>query len=59
MRTTARRDGDGFVLDGTKRFITNAGVAGLYTVFAKTDVDAGHRGISAFLVEAGTLPASR
>jgi alkylation response protein AidB-like acyl-CoA dehydrogenase len=54
MRTTARRDGDGFVLDGTKRFITNAGVAELYTVFAKTDVDAGHRGISAFLVEAGT-----
>jgi alkylation response protein AidB-like acyl-CoA dehydrogenase len=52
MRTTARRDGDGFVLDGTKRFITNAGVAGLYTVFAKTDPAAGHRGISAFLVEA-------
>jgi alkylation response protein AidB-like acyl-CoA dehydrogenase len=54
MRTTARREGDGFVLDGTKRFITNAGVAGLYTVFAKTDPDAGHRGISAFLVEAET-----
>ena len=54
MRTTARRDGDGFVLDGTKRFITNAGVAELYTVFAKTDPDAGHRGISAFLVEAAT-----
>jgi alkylation response protein AidB-like acyl-CoA dehydrogenase len=52
MRTTARRDGDGWVLDGTKRFITNAGVAGLYTVFAKTDQAAGHRGISAFLVEA-------
>ncbi|MEO9175853.1 MAG: acyl-CoA dehydrogenase family protein [Gaiellales bacterium] len=54
LRTTARRDGDGYVLDGTKRFITNAGVAGLYTVFAKTDVDAGHAGISAFLVEADT-----
>jgi alkylation response protein AidB-like acyl-CoA dehydrogenase len=52
LRTTARRDGDGFVLDGTKRFITNAGVAGLYTVFARTDATAGHRGISAFLVEA-------
>jgi alkylation response protein AidB-like acyl-CoA dehydrogenase len=52
MRTTARRDGDGYVLDGSKRFITNAGVAGLYTVFAKTDPDAGHRGISAFVVEA-------
>ena len=54
MRSTARREGDGYVLDGTKRFITNAGVAGLYTVFAKTDPDAGHRGISAFLVERDT-----
>src|SRR5437764_4420233 len=54
MRTTARRDGDAYVLDGSKRFITNAGVAGLYTVFAKTDRDGGHAGISAFLVEAET-----
>src|SRR5436309_4987893 len=54
MRTTARRDGDAYVLDGSKRFITNAGVAGLYTVFAKTDPEAGHAGISAFLVEADT-----
>src|SRR5207253_8597769 len=54
MRTTARRDGDAYVLDGSKRFITNAGVAGLYTVFAKTDPQAGHAGISAFLVEADT-----
>src|SRR3954447_4455980 len=54
MRTTARRDGDEYVLDGAKRFITNANVARLYTVFAKTDPDAGHRGISAFLVEADT-----
>jgi alkylation response protein AidB-like acyl-CoA dehydrogenase len=52
MRTTARRDADGYVLDGSKRFITNAGVAQLYTVFAKTDPDAGHAGISAFVVEA-------
>jgi alkylation response protein AidB-like acyl-CoA dehydrogenase len=52
MRTSARLDGDEYVLDGTKRFITNAGVAGLYTVFAKTDLEAGHAGISAFLVEA-------
>src|SRR5918992_4493662 len=52
MRTEARREGDGYVLNGSKRFITNAGVAGLYTVFAKTDRAAGHRGISAFLVEA-------
>ncbi len=54
MRTTARRDGDEYVLDGSKRFITNAGVAGQYTVFAKTDPDAGHSGISAFVVEEGT-----
>jgi len=54
MRTTARLEGDEYVLDGSKRFITNAGVAGLYTVFAKTDPEAGHAGISAFLVEAGT-----
>src|SRR5580765_8183651 len=54
MRTTARRDGEAYVLDGSKRFITNAAVAGLYTVFAKTDPDAGHSGISAFVVEAGT-----
>src|SRR5438876_9811756 len=52
MRTTARRDGDEYVLNGSKRFITNAGVATLYTVFAKTDPEAGHAGISAFLVEA-------
>ena len=54
MRTTARREGDAYVLHGTKRFITNAGVAGLYTVFAKTDPDAGHAGITAFVVEAGS-----
>jgi alkylation response protein AidB-like acyl-CoA dehydrogenase len=52
MRTEARRDGDGYVLNGSKRFITNAGVAGLYTVFAKTDPSAGHAGISCFAVEA-------
>jgi alkylation response protein AidB-like acyl-CoA dehydrogenase len=52
MRTTARRDGDEYVLNGSKRFITNAGVAQLYTVFAKTDPEAGHAGISAFVVEA-------
>jgi alkylation response protein AidB-like acyl-CoA dehydrogenase len=52
MRTTARRDDGEYVLDGSKRFITNAGVATLYTVFAKTDPEAGHAGITAFLVEA-------
>src|SRR5919204_220398 len=52
MRTTARADDGEYVLNGSKRFITNAGVAQLYTVFAKTDSDAGHAGISAFGVEA-------
>jgi alkylation response protein AidB-like acyl-CoA dehydrogenase len=50
--TTARREGGGYVLNGTKRFITNAGVASLYTVFAKTDPGPGHHGVSCFLVEA-------
>jgi alkylation response protein AidB-like acyl-CoA dehydrogenase len=54
MRTTARLAGDEYVLDGTKRFITNAGVADLYTVFAKTETAGGHAGISAFLVERDT-----
>jgi alkylation response protein AidB-like acyl-CoA dehydrogenase len=54
MRTTARRENDHYVLNGSKRFITNAGVAQLYTVFAKTDPQAGHSGISAFVVEADT-----
>jgi len=52
MRTTARLDGDEYVLNGSKRFITNAGIAQVYTVFAKTDPEAGHAGISAFVVEA-------
>jgi alkylation response protein AidB-like acyl-CoA dehydrogenase len=51
MRTQARREGEEYVLTGSKRFITNAGVANLYTVFAKTDPNAGHPGISAFVVE--------
>jgi alkylation response protein AidB-like acyl-CoA dehydrogenase len=53
MRSEARRDGDEYVINGSKRFITNAGVADLYTVFAKTDPSLGHDGISAFLVEKG------
>jgi len=52
MRSEARLEGDEYVLNGSKRFITNAGLAGLYTVFAKTDPSAGHSGISAFVVEA-------
>jgi alkylation response protein AidB-like acyl-CoA dehydrogenase len=52
MRTEARLDGAEYVINGSKRFITNAGVAHLYTVFAKTDPEAGHSGISAFAVPA-------
>ncbi len=53
MRTRAVRDGDSYVISGTKYWITNAGISDTYTVFAKTDPDAGHRGISCFVVEAG------
>jgi alkylation response protein AidB-like acyl-CoA dehydrogenase len=53
MRCRAVRDGDHYVLSGSKYWITNAGVSDTYTVFAKTDPAAGHRGISCFLVEAG------
>ena len=53
-RTRARRDGDWWVLDGTKRFITNAGVADTYIVTAVTDREEGSGRISAFIVEAGT-----
>jgi alkylation response protein AidB-like acyl-CoA dehydrogenase len=52
MRSEARREDGEYLLNGSKRFITNAGVAELYTVFAKTDPEAGHAGISAFVVEA-------
>jgi acyl-CoA dehydrogenase len=52
MRTTAVRRGDKWVINGSKVFITNGGYANWYTVYAKTDKDAGHRGISAFVVPA-------
>jgi alkylation response protein AidB-like acyl-CoA dehydrogenase len=51
MKTRAVRDGDGYVLNGVKRWITNAGVAKFYTVMAVTDPSAGPGGISAFVVE--------
>ena len=50
MRTTAKRVGDKWVINGSKCFITNGGYASFFTVYAKTDKDAGHRGISCFLV---------
>ena len=53
LRTRARRDGDGWVLDGTKTFTTHAGLAGLTIVMAVTDPAAGRHGISAFVVERG------
>jgi acyl-CoA dehydrogenase len=50
MKTTATKRGDKWVLNGSKCFITNGEYANWYTVFAKTDKDAGHRGISCFIV---------
>lgn len=55
VKTTARRDGDFYILNGTKRYITNAPHAGLFTVMARTAPEIkGARGVSAFAVEAGT-----
>ena len=55
IRTTAERDGDGYVVNGRKRYITNAPEAGLFTVFARTGPrERGRQGISAFLIEADT-----
>ncbi|GAC1489265.1 MAG: acyl-CoA dehydrogenase family protein [Candidatus Limnocylindrales bacterium] len=54
LRTTARRDGDGYVIDGAKTFITNAPIADLFTVFTTVDRAAGTTGITAFVVEWGT-----
>jgi acyl-CoA dehydrogenase len=54
IATRARRDGSGYVLDGGKTLISNAGIADLYTVFASTNAAEGPRGISCFLVPADT-----
>jgi acyl-CoA dehydrogenase len=55
LKTTAVRDGDAYVVNGTKRFITNAPHAGIFTVMARTNPDIkGAGGISAFIVERGT-----
>jgi acyl-CoA dehydrogenase len=58
IKTTATRDGDAYVIDGRKRFISNAGVADFYTVFARTGTDAnGRAALSAFVVGA-KMPGS-
>lgn len=54
QQTTAVRDGDHYVINGTKHFITNGGFADIVLLFAMTDKSAGHRGISCFIVEKGT-----
>ena len=54
MRTTAKKDGDSYIINGVKHFITNGGVAKFYTVIASTDPSRGSRGASAFIVEDGT-----
>lgn len=54
MRTTAVLDGDEYVLNGTKTFITNGSISNAYVVFAKTDPEAGAHGITGFLVDGGT-----
>ena len=59
LRTTAVRDGDDYLLNGSKRFITNAPEAGIFTVMARTDpANKGASGVSAFIVEAGTAGLS-
>ncbi|HHV36589.1 MAG TPA: acyl-CoA dehydrogenase [Candidatus Cloacimonetes bacterium] len=54
IETTARKDGDHYILNGTKQWITNGGEAGIYTVFAMTDRSRGARGASCFIVEKDT-----
>src|SRR6266566_9878304 len=52
IQTTAVRDGDDYVINGSKMFITNAGYASWFTLFASTDKSKGHRGLTAFVVPA-------
>jgi len=54
LRTTARRDGDAYVIDGAKTFITNAPIADVFVVFANVDPAKGSKGITAFVVRRGT-----
>jgi len=53
IKTTATRDGDDYIINGTKQFITNGGEAEIYTIIALTDPTKGSRGASAFIVEKG------
>lgn len=53
MKTTAKRDGDDYILDGSKIYITNGGEADIYVVFALTDPEKKHKGVTAFIVEKG------
>jgi len=54
ISTTAKKDGDSYILNGTKQFITNGREAGVYLVFAMTDKEKRHKGMSAFIVEKDT-----
>jgi butyryl-CoA dehydrogenase len=54
MKTTAKKDGDDYIIDGSKIFITNGGEAEIYIVFAVTQPELKHKGVSAFIVEKGT-----
>ncbi len=54
VKTAAKREGDGYILNGTKQWITNGGEAEIYTVIAATDKSRGSRGLSAFILEKGT-----
>lgn len=54
IRTRASRDGNCWILNGTKMFITNGAIADVAVIYAKTDPSAGHAGISAFIVDKGT-----
>src|SRR5262249_26793714 len=54
LRTTAKRDGDEWVLNGTKVFITNGGIADVHVVVATVDPELGHRGQASFVVGKGT-----
>jgi alkylation response protein AidB-like acyl-CoA dehydrogenase len=58
MKTRAKRFGDEYILNGTKQFITHGSIAGTLVVFAQTDPDSDHRGISAFVLERETSPWS-